>query len=297
MPIAAAAARVIFTVDVDAGYPASDLPGLRQIETRGLPADRLFSPASVAGNLGPGAFGRQQPCTAVSGCRSRAGRAWRNGLGSGRALIASRYCRRIGPDAAPRWRGRRPVTVLLMHDGLADVPLDVLARHGIRAVRPAAAKFARPSAAGEQLLGGRRGHDRGRTAGPRLASWHLGAIAAVHALPARQACRATCDRARLPRQFCPHATDDRLATPGLRSGSRLVCRRSASRACRPVARRRPIGRQTMAGWLATTKTALRAPAVPFCPCSVRLAPRRRVPLLACPAVPSLPASTGRPVNK
>ena len=33
MPIAAAAARVIFTVDVDAGYPASDLPGLRQIET------------------------------------------------------------------------------------------------------------------------------------------------------------------------------------------------------------------------------------------------------------------------
>lgn len=134
MPAAAPLARMIFTVDVDAGFPASDLPGLRQIE---IAAGRLID-----------VFRRRQ-LQATWGLSQLAGSslarrlvdagheiavlgepAWL-GVGIDRKRSATELAQRC---AALAGAGAQTKS-LLVHQVPANLPLDVLARHGIRGVR------------------------------------------------------------------------------------------------------------------------------------------------------------------
>ncbi|HEX4149466.1 MAG TPA: hypothetical protein VHY20_10775 [Pirellulales bacterium] len=152
MPTALAAATLIFSVDVDAGYPASDLAGLRQVD---LAAGRLmdiFRRRQLRATWGLGQLAASSLARRLVDAGHEVGvlgeLAW-----AGTGISRSRYSAELGRRVAALVESGGRVTTLLMHQGVADVPLDLLARHGIRAVRPAPASAPRASL-WRKLLGG-----------------------------------------------------------------------------------------------------------------------------------------------
>ena len=136
MPRSYAAATLIFSVDVDAGYPASDLAGLRQVD---LAAGRLldvFRRRQLRATWGLGHLAASSLARRLIDAGHEVGvlgePAW-----AGAGITRSRYSAELARRIAALVEAGGRVTTLLMHNGLADVPMDLLARNGIRAVRPA----------------------------------------------------------------------------------------------------------------------------------------------------------------
>jgi hypothetical protein len=181
MPVPSVAATLIFSVDVDAGYPPSDLLGLRQLDIAAGRLLDLFRRRQLRATWGLGQLASSSLARRLVDAGHEVGvlgeLAW-----AGTGMARSRYSAELARRGAALAEAGGRATTLLMHYGLADVPLDLLARNGIRAVRPAPVN-ALQTGGWRQLLRGWARPSVGQT--PQRAARHgIWELAVGQSLPA-----------------------------------------------------------------------------------------------------------------
>ncbi|HEY5311178.1 MAG TPA: hypothetical protein VIK18_01620 [Pirellulales bacterium] len=136
MPASPADARVIFSVDVDAGYPASDLLGLQQLDAAAGRLLDMFRRRQLRATWALGHLAASSLARRLVDAGHEVGilgeAAW-----MGPEVARKRCAAELASHTAALIAAGAQVTSLLIHHGPAALPLDLLAKHDIRAVRPA----------------------------------------------------------------------------------------------------------------------------------------------------------------
>ncbi|HEX3655820.1 MAG TPA: hypothetical protein VHV55_08445 [Pirellulales bacterium] len=150
MPATPADARLIFSVDVDAGYPASDLSGLKQVDAAAGRLLDMFRRRQVRATWALGQLAGSSLARRLVDAGHEVGVlgevAW-----TGPEVVRKRCWAELASRSAALLDAGAQVTSLLVHSGPSEVPSDLLAKHGIRVVRPA--PLSQPQASGwRQLL-------------------------------------------------------------------------------------------------------------------------------------------------